>query len=149
MGAYHGRGGFETLSHRRAVLAKPDPSLMYPPAHRQRAEDHAKAVVITVHVDRARCSGIGMCDTFADVVFKVGDDGLAEVIDETPPESGRSAIEEAVSSCSTGAQSVENRSRSATAFVITQDCCTDASCIPVCSVGCIRTVAGDAHRCFT
>ncbi|QZT59584.1 aldehyde dehydrogenase family protein [Mycolicibacterium austroafricanum] len=34
MGAYHGKWGFETLSHRRAVLAKwakPDPSLMYPP----------------------------------------------------------------------------------------------------------------------
>lgn len=34
MGAYHGRWGFETLSYRRAVLAKPakpDPSLMYPP----------------------------------------------------------------------------------------------------------------------
>ncbi|ORB30324.1 aldehyde dehydrogenase family protein [Mycolicibacterium parafortuitum] len=34
MGAYHGRWGFETLSHRRAVLAKPakpDPPLMYPP----------------------------------------------------------------------------------------------------------------------
>lgn len=34
MGAYHGRWGFEALSHRRAVLAKPnrpDPSLMYPP----------------------------------------------------------------------------------------------------------------------
>ena len=34
MGAYHGRWGFDTLSHRRAVLAKPakpDPSLMYPP----------------------------------------------------------------------------------------------------------------------
>jgi aldehyde dehydrogenase (NAD+) len=34
MGAYHGRWGFETLSHRRAVLAKrarPDPSILYPP----------------------------------------------------------------------------------------------------------------------
>ena len=34
MGAYHGRWGFEALSHRRAVLAKsawPDPSLLYPP----------------------------------------------------------------------------------------------------------------------
>lgn len=34
MGAYHGRWGFEALSHRRAVLAKPakpDPGLMYPP----------------------------------------------------------------------------------------------------------------------
>ncbi|BBZ78911.1 aldehyde dehydrogenase [Mycolicibacterium anyangense] len=34
IGAYHGKWGFETLSHRRAVLAKPakpDPGLMYPP----------------------------------------------------------------------------------------------------------------------
>ena len=34
MGAYHGEWGFQALSHRRAVLArpaKPDPSLMYPP----------------------------------------------------------------------------------------------------------------------
>ena len=34
MGAYHGRWGFEAMSHRRAVLAKttwPDPRLVYPP----------------------------------------------------------------------------------------------------------------------
>ncbi|MDT5282725.1 MAG: aldehyde dehydrogenase [Mycobacterium sp.] len=34
MGAYHGRWGFEALSHRRAVLskpAKPDPRMIYPP----------------------------------------------------------------------------------------------------------------------
>jgi aldehyde dehydrogenase (NAD+) len=34
MGAYHGRWGFEALSHRRAVLSKtttPDPMLFYPP----------------------------------------------------------------------------------------------------------------------
>lgn len=34
MGAYHGRWGFEALSHRRAVLSKttwPDPQLVYPP----------------------------------------------------------------------------------------------------------------------
>lgn len=34
MGQYHGRWGFEALSHRRAVLAKsarPDPTLTYPP----------------------------------------------------------------------------------------------------------------------
>jgi aldehyde dehydrogenase (NAD+) len=37
MGAYHGRWGFEALSHRRAVLAKsssPDPNLFYPPYSR-------------------------------------------------------------------------------------------------------------------
>ena len=34
MGAYHGKWGFEALSHRRAVLskpAKPDPRMVYPP----------------------------------------------------------------------------------------------------------------------
>ena len=33
-GAYHGRWGFETFSHRKAVLRKPtrpDPSIGYPP----------------------------------------------------------------------------------------------------------------------
>jgi aldehyde dehydrogenase (NAD+) len=37
MGAYHGRRGFDTFSHRRSVLikpTKPDPSLMYPPYKR-------------------------------------------------------------------------------------------------------------------
>ncbi|CAM3184047.1 aldehyde dehydrogenase family protein [Mycobacterium intermedium] len=39
MGAYHGKWGFEALSHRRAVLAKParpDPRFVYPP-HSKRA----------------------------------------------------------------------------------------------------------------
>jgi aldehyde dehydrogenase (NAD+) len=34
MGAYHGKWGFEAMSHRRAVLAKrarPDLRAMYPP----------------------------------------------------------------------------------------------------------------------
>jgi aldehyde dehydrogenase (NAD+) len=34
MGSYHGRWGFETFSHRKAVVrkwARPDPSLLYPP----------------------------------------------------------------------------------------------------------------------
>jgi aldehyde dehydrogenase (NAD+) len=34
MGAYHGRAGFETFSHRRSVLSKPtaiDPPVAYPP----------------------------------------------------------------------------------------------------------------------
>ena len=34
MGAYHGRAGFETFSHRKSILrkpTKPDPAIMYPP----------------------------------------------------------------------------------------------------------------------
>ena len=61
-----------------------------------------------VYVDRTRCSGIGMCEMLADAVFAVGDDGLGEVIDEAPPENLRSAVEEAIASCPTGALSVEN-----------------------------------------
>lgn len=37
MGAYHGRWGFETFSHRKSVLTKgtrPDPSIIYPPYSR-------------------------------------------------------------------------------------------------------------------
>jgi aldehyde dehydrogenase (NAD+) len=37
MGAYHGRWGFETFSHRKGVLRKPtrpDPNLLYPPYNR-------------------------------------------------------------------------------------------------------------------
>jgi aldehyde dehydrogenase (NAD+) len=40
IGAYHGRSGFETFSHRRSVLAKPgwpDPPLAYPPYSRLRS----------------------------------------------------------------------------------------------------------------
>jgi aldehyde dehydrogenase (NAD+) len=39
MGAYHGKWGFEAMSHRKAVLSKParfDPRLIYPP-HSERA----------------------------------------------------------------------------------------------------------------
>ena len=39
MGSYHGRSGFETFSHRKAVLHKPnrpDPPLAYPPYSRTR-----------------------------------------------------------------------------------------------------------------
>lgn len=41
MGAYHGRWGFEALSHRRAVLAKPakpNPRLVYPPTPTERSK---------------------------------------------------------------------------------------------------------------
>ena len=40
MGAYHGRHGFETFSHRRSVLTKPtrpDPPIVYPPYTRLKA----------------------------------------------------------------------------------------------------------------
>ena len=49
MGAYHGRWGFEAMSHRRAVLAKrarPDLRAGVPAVHRPGDQDHAEAVLM-------------------------------------------------------------------------------------------------------
>ncbi len=46
-GAYHGKAGFDTFSHRKSVLTKrikPDPSLMYPPYGRLKAMVLRRAV---------------------------------------------------------------------------------------------------------
>ncbi|MBB3754090.1 ferredoxin [Mycolicibacterium sp. BK634] len=59
-----------------------------------------------VHVDHTKCSGIGLCEMTAPAIFEVGDDGQSQVIDPEPPESERSAAEEAVSNCPTGALSI-------------------------------------------
>ncbi|GAY18587.1 ferredoxin [Mycobacterium sp. shizuoka-1] len=61
-----------------------------------------------VHVDRTKCSGIGLCEMTAPAVFEIGDDGQSRVIDPEPPESERAAAQDAVSSCPTGALSIEN-----------------------------------------
>lgn len=61
-----------------------------------------------VRVDRARCSGIGMCEMTAAAVFEVGADGLAGVLDEEPPEDARTLVEDAIANCPTGALSVQD-----------------------------------------
>ncbi|MCX2929936.1 ferredoxin [Mycobacterium sp. CVI_P3] len=61
-----------------------------------------------VHVDRTKCSGIGLCEMTAPAIFEIGDDGQSQVIDEDPPETERAAAEEAVSNCPTGALSIED-----------------------------------------
>jgi ferredoxin len=60
-----------------------------------------------VRVDTAKCSGIGLCEATAPMVFEVGEDGLSRVINPEPPEGERAAVEEAVKSCPTGALSIE------------------------------------------
>ena len=50
-GAYHGMWGFETFSHRKAVLRKPtrpDPSIAYPPYTKIKQIDHAQGVLSRV-----------------------------------------------------------------------------------------------------
>ncbi len=61
-----------------------------------------------VHVDRTKCSGIGLCEMTAPAIFEIGDDGQAQVIDPDPPQGERAAAEEAVSGCPTGALSIHD-----------------------------------------
>lgn len=60
-----------------------------------------------VRVDRARCSGIGLCEMTAPTVFEVGADGQSHVIDD-PSDADRAAVEEAVTACPTDALAIED-----------------------------------------
>ncbi|MBZ4512188.1 ferredoxin [Mycobacterium avium subsp. hominissuis] len=61
-----------------------------------------------IRVDRNRCSSIGMCEGLAPDFFEVRRDGQLNIVNPEPPECHRSLIEEAVSSCPTGALAVED-----------------------------------------
>jgi ferredoxin len=53
-----------------------------------------------VRVSQAKCVGAGSCVALAPAVFDQDDDsGIVEVLDEHPPESERSAVDEAVEFC--------------------------------------------------
>jgi ferredoxin len=59
-----------------------------------------------VVVDWDLCEGHGQCEFAAPDIFTINDDGDLEVLDETPVESQRSALEQAVRRCPTRALSV-------------------------------------------
>ena len=57
-----------------------------------------------VAVDGAKCIAAGQCVLAAAAVFAQGDDdGIAYVLDDSPAESERAAIIEAVAICPSGA----------------------------------------------
>jgi ferredoxin len=60
-----------------------------------------------IRVDRDLCQGHGVCESEAPEVFSVSKDGVLTVLDETPPESQRAAVELAVRYCPTHALSIE------------------------------------------
>lgn len=60
-----------------------------------------------ISVDRDLCQGHGVCESEAPEVFSVSKDGVLTVLDETPPESQRAAVELAVRYCPTHALSIE------------------------------------------
>lgn len=54
-------------------------------------------------LDPSRCTGLGLCEAAAPDVFEIQPDGSLTVLDETPPEQARAAVEDAVLSCPTEA----------------------------------------------
>jgi len=61
---------------------------------------------VKVVVDWDLCEGHGQCEFAAPHLFTINDDGDLDVLDETPPESERAALEQAVRRCPTRALSV-------------------------------------------
>ncbi len=59
-----------------------------------------------VLVDTDLCQGHGVCESEAPDVFVVGRDHQVEVLDPSPPDDQRSAIEAAVRFCPTHALSI-------------------------------------------
>lgn len=56
-----------------------------------------------VIVDHAKCTGLGICESVAEDVFEVQDDGSLKLLAEEISPLRRAEIEEAVNSCPTEA----------------------------------------------
>jgi ferredoxin len=52
-----------------------------------------------VEVDLDKCTGHGICESIADDVFEVREDGSVEIHDGALPESDRDRIQRAVTQC--------------------------------------------------
>jgi ferredoxin len=52
-----------------------------------------------VEVDLAKCTGHGICESIAEDVFEVTDDGIVVIHDNERPESDRDRIQQAVTQC--------------------------------------------------
>jgi ferredoxin len=61
---------------------------------------------VKVSVNFDLCKSNAVCMGILPEVFEVRDDGYLYVLDENPPESLRAKLQEAVSSCPTGAISL-------------------------------------------
>ncbi|GAB3001330.1 ferredoxin [Amycolatopsis acidiphila] len=56
---------------------------------------------MNIHIDPDRCTGHGVCEGLAEDIFEVGDDGLAHLLQDPPPNDRREVIEQAVQQCPT------------------------------------------------
>jgi ferredoxin len=55
--------------------------------------------MMRVDVDLAKCTGHGICESIADDVFEVQDDGTVLISGSERPESDRLRIQQAVAQC--------------------------------------------------
>ncbi len=60
-----------------------------------------------ITVDRDTCEGLGMCEAMAHEYFEVDDDGVLEILDDSPAESERAAVQAAVHACPVSALTLE------------------------------------------
>ena len=60
-----------------------------------------------VVVDFDKCDSHAICMSTCPDVFEVRDDGFLYILDETPGEDQRDAIEQAAANCPTGAITIE------------------------------------------
>jgi ferredoxin len=52
-----------------------------------------------VEVDLDKCTGHGICESIADDVFEVQDDGSVLILENERPESDRERVRQAVTQC--------------------------------------------------
>jgi ferredoxin len=62
-----------------------------------------------INVDTDRCTGHGVCESIADDIFEVGDEGLVHLLVEDFPSARQGDVEEAVAECPAQALSIEGR----------------------------------------
>jgi ferredoxin len=63
-------------------------------------------LTMRINVDTDRCTGHGVCESIAADIFEVNDDGLVQLLMETPTDDRRVEVEEAVAECPTQALSI-------------------------------------------
>ncbi|MFC7502726.1 ferredoxin [Nocardioides sp. GCM10030258] len=53
-----------------------------------------------IHADKAKCEGLGMCESMANDYFEVDEDeDLVQVLNDSPPEADRAHVFAAVQAC--------------------------------------------------
>jgi ferredoxin len=58
-------------------------------------------------IDHDLCIGDGVCEDLCPNVFRIGDDGLAHVIEDNPAEEDFDGVRDAEAACPTSAISIE------------------------------------------